>query len=67
MENKISTKQINNAETSASTETKNEVNMRTGTFMLPTFQEAQSHYDNIGAYNQLQKCTLSNKSAQLQM
>ena len=28
--------------------------MKKGTFTLPTLQEAQNQYDNIGAYNQLQ-------------
>ena len=54
MKNKISIKQVNNAEASASTETKNKVSMKKGTFTLPTLQESQSQYDNIGAYNQLQ-------------
>lgn len=54
MNNNISTKQVNNAETSASTELKNKENMKKGTFTLPTLQEAQGQYDNIGAYNQLQ-------------
>lgn len=45
---------IDNAEASASTETKNKVSMKKGTFTLPTLQEAQNQYDNIGAYNQLQ-------------
>ena len=54
MENKKVNPEVINAETSASTETKNEVNMRKGTFTLPTLQESQSQYDNIGAYNQLQ-------------
>ena len=54
MERKNSSKQINNTEASASTETKNKVSMKKGTFTLPTLQEAQNQYDNIGAYNQLQ-------------
>ena len=54
MKNKISIKQVNNAEASASTETKNKESMKKGTFTLPTLQEAQNQYDNIGAYNQLQ-------------
>ena len=45
---------IDNAETSASTGTQNKESMREGTFTLPTLQEAQNQYDNIGAYNQLQ-------------
>ena len=45
---------IDNAETSASTGTQNKVSMKKGTFTLPTLQEAQNQYDNIGAYNQLQ-------------
>lgn len=46
--------EVINAETSASTETKNKERMKTGTFTLPTLQEAQRHFDNTGAYNQLQ-------------
>ena len=46
--------EIINAETSASTVTQNKESMREGTFTLPTLQEAQNQYDNIGAYNQLQ-------------
>ena len=45
---------LDNVETSASTETKNKVSMKKGIFTLPTLQEAQNQYDNIGAYNQLQ-------------
>ena len=45
---------IDNAETSASTGTQNKESMKKGTFTLPTLQEAQNQYDNIGAYNQLQ-------------
>lgn len=45
---------IDNAETSASTRTQNKESMKKGTFTLPTLQEAQNQYDNIGAYNQLQ-------------
>ena len=47
MERKNSSKQINNAEAPASVEQKE-------TFTLPNFLKAQSQYDNIGAYNQLQ-------------
>ena len=54
MENKKVNPEVINAETSASTELKNKENMRKGTFTLPTLQESQSQYDNIGAYNQLQ-------------
>lgn len=54
MNTKSLNQRIDNAETSASTELKNKENMRNGTFTLPTLQEAQRHYDNIGAYNQLQ-------------
>lgn len=54
MNTKSLNQRIENAETSASTETKNKENMRKGTFTLPTLQEAQRQYDNIGAYNQLQ-------------
>ena len=46
--------EIINTETSASTVTQNKESMRKGTFTLPTLQEAQNQYDNIGAYNQLQ-------------
>ena len=45
---------IDNAETSASTGTQNKESMKKGIFTLPTLQEAQNQYDNIGAYNQLQ-------------
>ena len=51
MNTKSLNQRIENAETSASTETKNKENMRKGTFTLPTLQESQSQYDNIGAYN----------------
>ena len=54
MNTKSLNQRIENAETSASTETKNKESMREGTFTLPTLQEAQNQYDNIGAYNQLQ-------------
>lgn len=54
MKNNISNKEVKNAEVSASTELKNKENMRNGVFTLPTLQEAQGQYDNIGAYNQLQ-------------
>ena len=54
MERKNSSKQINNTEASASTGTQNKESMKKGTFTLPTLQEAQNQYDNIGAYNQLQ-------------
>lgn len=54
MNTKSLNQRIENAEVSASTETKNTENMRKGTFTLPTLQEAQNQYDNIGAYNQLQ-------------
>jgi len=54
MENKKVNTEVINTETSASTENKNKENMRKGTFTLPTLQESQSQYDNIGAYNQLQ-------------
>lgn len=54
MNTKSLNQRIENAEVSASTETKNTENMRKGTFTLPTLQEAQRQYDNIGAYNQLQ-------------
>ena len=54
MENKKVNPEVINVETSASTELKNKENMRKGTFTLPTLQESQSQYDNIGAYNQLQ-------------
>lgn len=53
MENKKVNPEVINTETSASTENKNKENMRKGTFTLPTLQEAQKQYDNIGAYNQL--------------
>ena len=53
MENKKVNPEVINAETSASTETKNKESMKIGTFTLPTLQEAQNQYDNIGAYNQL--------------
>lgn len=54
MNTKSLNQRIENAKTSASTEIKNKENMRKGTFTLPTLQEAQNQYDNIGAYNQLQ-------------
>ena len=54
MKNSISNKKVKNAEVSASTGTQNKESMREGTFTLPTLQEAQNQYDNIGAYNQLQ-------------
>lgn len=54
MKNSISNKKVKNAEVSASTEIKNQVIMQKGIFTLPTLQEVQSQYDNIGAYNQLQ-------------
>lgn len=54
MNTKSLNQRIENAETSASTETKNKESMRKRTFTLPTLQEAQNQYDNIGAYNQLQ-------------
>ena len=54
MENKKVNPEVINAETSASTETKNKESMKKGTFTLPTLQEAHNQYDNIGAYNQLQ-------------
>lgn len=54
MNTKSLNQRIENAEIAASTETKNKENMRKGTFTLPTLQEAQRQYDNIGAYNQLQ-------------
>lgn len=53
MENKKVNPEVINAETSASTETKNKESMKKGTFTLPTLQEAHNQYDNIGAYNQL--------------
>lgn len=53
MNTKSLNQRIENAETSASTETKNKESMKKGTFTLPTLQEAQNQYDNIGAYNQL--------------
>ena len=46
---------IDNAEISASVEQKETFDMGKETFTLPTLQEAQNQYDNIGAYNQLQK------------
>ena len=53
--NKKSFKQrLDNAEISASVEQKETFDMGKETFTLPTFQEAQNQYDNIGAYNQLQ-------------
>ena len=45
---------IDNAEISASVEQKETFDMGKETFTLPTLQEAQNQYDNIGAYNQLQ-------------
>ena len=54
MNNKTLDLRIDNAETSASTGTQNKESMKKGTFTLPTLQEAQNQYDNIGAYNQLQ-------------
>ena len=54
MNTKSFNQRTDNTETSASTETKNKVSMKKGTFTLPTLQESQSQYDNIGAYNQLQ-------------
>ena len=54
MKNSISNKKVKNAEVSASTEIKNQVIMQKGIFTLPTLQEVQNQYDNIGAYNQLQ-------------
>ena len=54
MNKKYLNQRIDNAETSASTGTQNKESMREGTFTLPTLQEAQNQYDNIGAYNQLQ-------------
>ena len=54
MNTKSLNQRIENAETSASTETQNKESMKKGTFTLPTLQEAQNQYDNIGAYNQLQ-------------
>ena len=53
--NKKSFKQrLDNAEISASVEQKETFDMGKETFTLPTLQEAQNQYDNIGAYNQLQ-------------
>ena len=54
MNTKSFNQRTDNTETSASTETKSKVSMKKGTFTLPTLQESQSQYDNIGAYNQLQ-------------
>ena len=54
MKNNNANKKVKNAEVSASTGTQNKESMREGTFTLPTLQEAQNQYDNIGAYNQLQ-------------
>mgnify|MGYP000104597372 CR=1 FL=1 len=54
MENKKVNPEVINAEISASTGTQNKESMKKGTFTLPTLQEAQNQYDNIGAYNQLQ-------------
>ena len=54
MNKKYLNQRIDNVETSASTGTQNKESMREGTFTLPTLQEAQNQYDNIGAYNQLQ-------------
>lgn len=45
---------LDNAEISASVEQKETFDMGKETFTLPTLQEAQRQYDNIGAYNQLQ-------------
>lgn len=45
---------LDNAEISASVEQKETFDMGKETFTLPTLQEAQNQYDNIGAYNQLQ-------------
>ena len=53
MENKKVNPEVINAEISASTGTQNKESMKKGTFTLPTLQEAQKQYDNIGAYNQL--------------
>lgn len=53
--NKKSFKQrLDNAEISTSVEQKETFDMGKETFTLPTLQEAQNQYDNIGAYNQLQ-------------
>lgn len=54
MKNNNANKKVKNAEVSASIGTQNKESMREGTFTLPTLQEAQNQYDNIGAYNQLQ-------------
>ena len=45
---------LDNAEISANVEQKETFDMGKETFTLPTLQEAQNQYDNIGAYNQLQ-------------
>ena len=52
MNTKSLNQRIENAETSASTETKNKENMRKGTFTLPTLQEA--------LYVVKRKCTTAN-------
>ena len=54
MNTKSLNQRIENAETSASVEQKETFDMGKETFTLPTLQEAQNQYDNIGAYNQLQ-------------
>lgn len=53
MNTKSLNQRIENAEISASTGTQNKESMKKGTFTLPTLQETQKQYDNIGAYNQL--------------
>ena len=53
MNTKSLNQRLDNAEISASVEQKETFDMGKETFTLPTLQEAQNQYDNIGAYNQL--------------